>query len=63
MAQPNSDHVISPPNTDGQNCYDAATSAPVDRWKKLDGNAGRLSINTGRGGNHDWPGDGHWQQT
>jgi hypothetical protein len=65
MAQPNSDHVVSTPNVPGQNNYDAASTSNVDRWRKLDGNSGALSINTGRGGDH-FAGahpDPHWTQT
>ena len=65
MAQPNSDHVVSTPNVAGQNNYDATSTANVDRWAKLDDNAGAVSINTGRGGDHfrTIHPDSHWQQT
>lgn len=52
MAQPNSDHVVSTPNVAGQNNYDATDTSNIDRWRKLDDNAGALSINNGRGGDH-----------
>lgn len=35
MAQPNSDHVVSPPAIPGQSAYDATSDADIDRWQKM----------------------------
>ena len=57
MAQPNSDHVVSPPAVPGQSNYDACSDADVGGWQKMSvvrndkpgqRGSGAASINDGR---------------
>lgn len=60
MAQPNSEHIVSPPNHQGQpySAEDGATD--TSPWEEV--KAGPCDINTGRLKGGEWPGGEGWVQ-